>query len=196
MKIIGYIYYLFLFFEKVIDKLMFYCLKSYLLLKGSKIGNNVKIGRRVRFILGKNSILILSDNVTISDDCWIIVHDNSSLIIGDNTFISHHCILSSNSEVSIGKYSAIGPYCVILDTDKNFKDPTTLIRHQGFASEPIIISDDVWLGAFCVVTKGVTLGRHSVIAAHSVVTKDVDSYTLNGGVPSKKIYSIKENNYL
>ncbi|MCB2195276.1 MAG: hypothetical protein KQH79_05415 [Bacteroidetes bacterium] len=64
---------------------------------------------------------------------------------------------------------------------------------QDYYDGDIIIEDDVWIGANSVVVAGVTIGKGSVIAAGSVVTKDVEPYSIYGGVPSKKIRSrIKE----
>jgi len=58
-------------------------------------------------------------------------------------------------------------------------------------SAPIIIEDDVWIGARCQVLKGVTIGARSIIAAGSVVTKDIPCDVIAGGVPCKVIREIK-----
>ena len=66
-----------------------------------------------------------------------------------------------------------------------------IIQYQGFESEKVIIEDDVWIGARSIILPGVTIGRGSVIAAVSVVTKDVEEYTLVGGNPAKLITTRK-----
>ena len=57
---------------------------------------------------------------------------------------------------------------------------------------PIVIEDDVWVGARCQILKGVHIGARSIIAAGSVVTKDTEPYSIYAGVPAKKICSIEE----
>ncbi|ENQ3078300.1 hypothetical protein ACEOWG_001483 [Bacillus cereus] len=192
MNILAKIYILISYVQILFNKVYSTIRNAYLVSRGAHIGKNVKIGKRVRVILEKNSHLKIMDNVEISDDCWIIVHEDSSLCIDEHVYISHHCVVSSNSKVDIGSYTAIGPYTIILDTDKNFKNPNEIIRKQGSTSSPIIVAKDVWIGSFCVITKGVEIGQHSVVAAHSVITKDVKEFTLNAGVPSKLIYRIEE----
>ena len=63
---------------------------------------------------------------------------------------------------------------------------------RGGSSNPIIVADEVWIGAGSIITQGVTIGRGSVVAAGAVVTKNVDAKTLVGGVPAKFIKKIDE----
>ena len=62
-----------------------------------------------------------------------------------------------------------------------------IIKNQGHITGKIIIEDDVWLGANVVVLKDVIIKKGSVIGAGSVVTKSTEMYSINAGVPSKKI---------
>jgi len=61
-------------------------------------------------------------------------------------------------------------------------------------SKPIVVEDEVWIGGGSVITQGITIGRGSVVAAGAVVTKDVEAYTIVGGVPAKQIRKIDEVN--
>jgi len=63
-------------------------------------------------------------------------------------------------------------------------------RKHEFA--PIVVEDGVWICSGCIITKGVTIGRGSVIAANSVVTKDVPPSQMYGGVPAKKVEDLHE----
>ena len=67
------------------------------------------------------------------------------------------------------------------------------ILSQGVTTSPIVIEDDVWIGGNAVITAGVHIGRHSVVAAGAVVTKDVPEYSLVAGVPAKVIRDLRNN---
>lgn len=62
-----------------------------------------------------------------------------------------------------------------------------LYNEQGTISSPIVIKDDVWIGHGAIITKGVTIHPGAVIAAGAVVTKDVEEFSIVGGVPAKLI---------
>lgn len=105
------------------------------------------------------------------------------ITIGDNTFINSGTSIGSLASITIGNNVAIGNYVLIMDSD--FHNP---IDHTlPGAKAPIIIEDDVWIGARVTILKGVTIGKHAVIAAGAVVTKDVPAGALVGGVPAKLI---------
>ena len=70
------------------------------------------------------------------------------------------------------------------------KDKQKNIDAQGVCTKPIVIGNDVWIGANAVILPGVTIGNHSVVAAGAVVTKDVPANTMVGGVPAKFIKNI------
>jgi acetyltransferase-like isoleucine patch superfamily enzyme len=74
----------------------------------------------------------------------------------------------------------------------NFEDTTKRIDEQGISTKPVVIGDDVWIGANAVILPGVTIGRHVVVAAGAVVTKDVPDYSLVAGVPAKEIKKLRE----
>ena len=151
------------------------------------IGNNVFISTKSKIILGENSKLIIKDNSYISDYTRIIVHDNSKLIIEKNVYISINSIISSNSEVIIGEDTQIAHNVTILDTNKVFDNVNIKIREQGYISKPIVIGEDCWIAAGVIVLPGVTLGRHCIVGANSVVNKQFDNNVVIAGTPARKI---------
>lgn len=96
-----------------------------------------------------------------------------------------------NSEVGgsirIGDCSIFGPNVVMRSANHRFDRTDLSIRDQGHVFGDIVIEEDVWLGANVVVLSGVRIGRGAVVAAGAVVTKDVPSMALVGGVPAKLI---------
>jgi len=79
----------------------------------------------------------------------------------------------------------------------SYQDITIPIHKQGVSRQEITVEDEVWIGANCVVVAGVTIGKHSVIAAGSVVTKDVPPYSVVVGNPGRVIkqYSFDSNKW-
>ena len=113
------------------------------------------------------------------------------IAIGDETFIGRGSFIQGGGGVKIGRDVLIGPSVKIWSADHSFADPDAPIRSQGHDFAPVVIGDDAWLGANVVVLKGVSVGCGSVIAAGSVVTRDVAPYAIVAGVPAKPIGSRK-----
>jgi acetyltransferase-like isoleucine patch superfamily enzyme len=133
----------------------------------------VKLGNQVRIWSNINRTKIYVDR-------------GASLIVGDNSRINGVHISVSN-RVEIGKNVRIAPYNIIIDSD--FHKVSDHFSNEG-VNKPIIIEDDVWITMNCMIMKGVTIGKGAVIAAGSVVTRNVPPYTVVGGVPAKVIKSI------
>ncbi len=128
----------------------------------------------------------LGKNVKISPTAFFKFPEMIS--IGDNTFINHLCSVwaAPNGRVTIGNDVLFGPgTCVIASNHGTARD--RLIREQEGRDAPIIIGNDVWLGANVVVTAGVTIGDGCVVGAGAVVTRDLPSYAICVGVPARPI---------
>lgn len=95
---------------------------------------------------------------------------NGVLIIGEKCFVNRNCIIASHEQIVIGDNVTIGPGTYIYDHDHN--------GSGGFNTEPVRIEDNVWIGAGCIILKGVTIGHNSVIAAGTVLTKEVPVNTM------------------
>lgn len=108
------------------------------------------------------------------------------LEIGNEVSINFGALISVQNYVSIGNRVRIGPYSIITDSD--FHKP--MERYGTPVGIPTILEDDVWIGARVTVLKGVRIGRGAVVAAGSVVTRDVPPFTLVGGVPARIIRAL------
>lgn len=127
-------------------------------------GKKVDIGRHISF----------SRQVSLGD--------KSS--IGDNAYIV--------GEVHIGNNVMMAPNCALIATNHVYRDVSVPMNEQGSVYDPITIGNDVWIGYGVIITAGVNIGDGAIIAAGSVVTKDVDNYTIVGGIPAKTLKSRKE----
>ncbi|MGE5594540.1 MAG: acyltransferase [Hyphomicrobiales bacterium] len=110
------------------------------------------------------------------------------LEIGDGTFINYGCDISASRYVSIGRRCNIGQFAIIIDDDYHDID-----NHMAPGKvEPVIIEDDVWLGARVVVLRGSHIGRGAVVAAHAVVTGEVPPYSVVAGVPARVVRMLRD----
>ena len=107
------------------------------------------------------------------------------VIIGDHTRVGlHNTIIGP---VTIGSHVNLAQGITVTALNHNFSESDKRIDEQGVSTTPVTIEDDVWIGANAVVLPGVRIGTHAVIAAGSVVTKDVLPHTLVAGIPAKVI---------
>jgi acetyltransferase-like isoleucine patch superfamily enzyme len=110
------------------------------------------------------------------------------VIIGDHTRIGlHNTIIGP---VIIGSHVNLAQGITVTALNHNFTDTEKRIDEQGVSTSPVTIEDDIWIGANATILSGVNIGRHSVIAAGAVVTKDVPPHSLVAGVPAKVIKQI------
>lgn len=148
-----------------------FLLRRALRCKGVKVYNNTVVWR-VSF---KGSAIIEPYN-RISGEPLIIC--------GDDFYLNAGCHLLG--EIIIGDHVMIGPKTVIWGRDHGMALGSPM-KSQPHNRKPIIIGDDVWIGASVTILKGVTVGRGSVVGAGSVVTKDVPEYAIVAGNPARLI---------
>lgn len=110
------------------------------------------------------------------------------VVIGDHTRIGlHNTVIGP---VTIGSHVNLAQGITITALNHNFEDKSQRIDDQGVSTDPVIVGDDIWIGANAVILPGVSIGHHSVVAAGAVVTKDVPPHSLVAGVPAKIIKEI------
>lgn len=110
-----------------------------------------------------------------------------NLSIGYNVSINDNFWVNAAGGVEIGNNVLIGPSVIIHSANHNFSRIDIPINKQGHTKEKVIIKDNVWIGARVTILPGVTIGKSAILAAGSVITKDVEPYTIVGGVPAKII---------
>lgn len=117
----------------------------------------------------------------------LAIHFPQNVKIGTNVFFNRNVFITARASVSIGNYTLIGPNVVINSGNHNYKNMSENITKQGHSTAPIIIEDDVWIGANCTILKGVHIGKGAVIGAGCIVTKDVAPYSVVVGNPLRVI---------
>lgn len=154
--------------------------------------NAEHLGERVRVrgrpVVTGGGRLIVHDRVQIVSTIAtteLVAGRSGTLEIGSGTFVNYGVSISARLEVRLGRRCLIGTYCLLMDNDFHTLDPDR--RLDTPASAPIILEDNVWLGARAIVLRGTTIGEGSVVAAGSVVAGDVPPRSLVGGVPARII---------
>ena len=134
-----------------------------------------------RFWLGRRSVI---------ESYCCINNAVGDVTIGDYTRIGIHCTVIG--PVCIGHHVNLAQGITVTALNHNFADTNRRIDEQGISTKPVVIGDDVWIGANAVILPGVTIGRHVVVAAGAVVTKDVPDYCVVAGIPAKVVKKLEE----
>ncbi len=132
------------------------------------------------FALGKRSVI---------ESFSCINNAMGDVLIGDHTRVGlHNTIIGP---VTIGSHVNLAQGIVVTALNHNFLSLNQRIDEQGVSTSKVTIHDDVWIGANAVILPGVTIGHHSVVAAGSVVSRDVPPNVVVAGVPAKIIKEIR-----
>lgn len=116
--------------------------------------------------------LVFGSNVQLNDYVHIVAMD--SVKIGDNVLMASHIFISDNSH---GSYKG----------DENDTNPNIPPIQREYATAPVSIGDNTWIGEGVVIMPGVTIGKGCVIGAHSIVNKSIPDYTVAVGSPAKVV---------
>ncbi len=118
--------------------------------------------------------------------------------LGHHIYINHHVDLGADaSGIEIGNFVQIAPYVTIMSAmHEHERTDIPMYEQKGYISKKVIIEDDVWIGLRAIILPGVKIGKGAIVGAGSVVTKNVESYSVVGGVPAKFIRSrlVSRNN--
>lgn len=183
-------------------------------LNGAIVGENVRIYCKFHLRIHPHAKVLIGNNVSIVcgenlnplcrniEGSICAEYPNSVIKIGDGSGLSSPCIWAKE-RITIGKRVKIGGDCILLDSDCHSLDwkqrcmtedksnglPVDTINAR---TSPIIIGDDVFIGTRSIILKGVQIGDRSIIAAGSVVTKNIPSDCIAAGNPAKVIRKINE----
>lgn len=152
----------------------------------------IRLSRKGKIIIGNNVNFANRWEIGFPNRCFLRVSKNGLLKIGNNTGLNSVSIFCDNN-IIIRDNVHIGGGTKIFDT--NFHNMNYLERRDSklngvCKTAPIMIEDDVFIGANCLIEKGVTIGARSIIAAGSVVVKDIPCDELWGGNPAQLIKKI------
>lgn len=128
-----------------------------------------KIGKRVVFYSG----------------VWLSTGRNLNL--GNDVDVAKGVFITTDGGVTIGDRVLIGYRSQILSSNHVIPPKPERIFEAGHIDKPVLIENDVWIGANCIICPGVHIGEGAIVAAGSVVTHDVEAFSMVGGIPARHI---------
>lgn len=196
--IFGPVRAVFLFFRGIYYFLMRVCFcEPIFKMYCEKYGRNVHTGAYIHWVQGQGR-LIIGDNVHIDGKSSFLFAirytDSPTLRIGSNVVIGHGCAFTVGREISIGDNVKIAMNVEMFDSPGHATDPE--LRRSGAPAlqedvKPILIDDDVWVGAGATIYPGVTIGKCSIVARRAVVMSNVSPYAIVAGNPARQIARVK-----
>lgn len=114
---------------------------------------------------------------------------SGDLIIGEHVVINAGCVLYTGNGIRIGNHVAIAANCTFAPVNHAYSQRRMLISKQGFLQSKggIVIEDDVWIGANCVLLDGALLQQGCVVGAGAIVRRELEPYTIYAGQPLKVV---------
>lgn len=186
---------------------------SNLFYKYAIIGTNFEFGPNASI----NNESENKERIKIGNSCRIngniICKSSGKIIIGNFSTIQDHVSIQCLESIQIGHFVGIAERTIVVDNNHHRIEPIERIKHrirvapggEGYPGngngweladhKPIVIKDVAWIGSHCRILKGVTIGEGAIVAANSVVTKDVPDYTIVAGNPAKVVKKIEKPDY-
>lgn len=160
-------------------------------IKGMRFGKNSYIGPGYDWISVNLKNITLDQNVMIGRNAWLQTGEYGKINIGDNTQIGRNVLISASNKITIGNSCLLSYNISITDHDHELYQYNLSPIESGLTkAKKIIIEDQCFIGAHSFILKGVTLGKHCVVGANSVVTKSFPAYSVIAGNPAKLIKKI------
>lgn len=153
------------------------------------VGSRVRLAGRPRVV--NEGHMVIGQRVQIFSTIAtteLVTGPEGTLEIGERTFVNSGCSFGAQLLVRIGPNCQIGPHTMILDNDYHRVEPEHRLERPE--SRPVILEENVWIGARAIILPGVTIGTGSCIGAGSVVTRDVPPRTFAAGVPARPVSAL------
>ena len=159
---------------------------------GANIGHDVRIEGDV--VIGENVILetgaLLIGSITIGSDTCVGRHTylgtgpQGRITVGSNVHVNSFSSFGAMKSLNIGDHCIFAAYIQVTDSEHGM-ELNVLVKEAPINSEPVSIGEGVWLGSHVVILKGVKIGAHAVIGAHSLVNDDIPENAIAFGIPAK-----------
>ena len=157
----------------------------------SILQRNLKLEGHESIIIGNN--VVVGKNSTLTAwGSYMEKRYTPTILIGDNTFLGEYTNISAINNITLGSHVLLGRWVTIIDHSHGLFDSMNdanvpPIKRDLFSKGGIIIDDNVWIADKVTICPGVHIGKGSIVASNSVVTKNIPPYTMCGGGTSKNV---------
>lgn len=138
----------------------------------------MKIYKNISFfsqIKAKKSVIVIGKGLLLNRNSAIIAVCNGKITIGNNVSFNRNCLCVSHEKIYIGDNVSIGPNVCIYDHDHKFNEKG---KQSGFKMSDVIIEENVWIGAGCIILRGTHIGKNTVIGAGCIIKGDIPPNSL------------------
>ncbi len=146
-----------------------------------------RIDNQGRITIGANTLL-RSVNVPVE----LAAGPGAEIILGAEVSLNYGVSIGAMRSVRIGDRTRVGPYVMIIDTE--FHDAYD--RSSRPEPRPVVIEEDVWIGAKASILPGVAIGRGAIVGVAAVVTRSVPAFTVVAGVPAREISKLDPSRFI
>ncbi|MDX5476031.1 MAG: acyltransferase [Bacillaceae bacterium] len=147
-----------------------------------------KLALLLRYLFLTKNAKRCGDNIFIGRN--VTLKNINNIVFGSNVSIHAYNYLDGSGGITIGNNVSIANHTSLISFNHGWDDPNLPIKYNPTSKEKIQIENDVWIGSGCRILSGVHIRSRTVIAAGAVVTADVNTHTIVGGVPAKIIKNI------
>ncbi|MDR0994353.1 MAG: acyltransferase [Verrucomicrobiota bacterium] len=162
---------------KIKNELLYICADVLSLVPGAFLGS------RCRRLFYKLALKKCGKKFYTHTRCFFLTPGKIS--VGNYVGFNTGCWVNGGGGITIGNHVLFGPGVIIHSSNHNFDQLDVRIDQQGHTHAPVVIEDNVWVAAGCIILPGVTIHSGAVIAAGAVVTRDVPANAVVGGVPAR-----------
>lgn len=142
----------------------------------------------LRYFYVRKNAALCGENIFIGK--YVTLKNIDGLSLGSNISIQAYCYLDAFGKINIGDNVSIANHSSIISFEHTWSNENIPIKYNSIQKGTINISQDVWIGSGCRILSNTTINTRSVVAAGAVVNKDVDSNSIFGGIPARKIKEI------
>lgn len=169
-------------YERTVGRMFFSLLKLRYPVGMRTSGRNYFLGEKL--VLDEGGKVSMGGKNLFEPRCELEVV-GGRLKIGSHNYFNRGVKIVCLEEIVIGSHCLFADSVNVYDHDHRADEVDRPIRDQGFVTDPVVIGDNVWIGAKAIILKGVKIGDNAIIAAGAVVTKDIPANCVAGGVPAK-----------